>query len=179
MNDTGASQRTTPGEHESQENALKLDQWDAADRNAYFALTDGFRLSCQTERKVLEWLPEIAYSHRQSIAAILGSDELNAIQNNTALNPPQKIEKIFEYVFSLRFPQYDELLKQWKRLERKTFAGMRNVSVAASPYFEKNRLELRILVSDPREACITLGKMAAIPESTWASLIDPANLPGS
>jgi hypothetical protein len=174
MNDTGASQRITLWEHELQENALNLNLWDAADRDAYFALTHGLRLSCQTEREVLEWLPEIAYSHRQSIAAILGSDEINAIKNNAALNPPQKIQKIFAHVFSLRFPQYDALLKQWKRLERKTFAGMRKVSVTASPYFEKNRLELRILVSDPQEACITLGKMAAIPESTWASLIDPS-----
>jgi hypothetical protein len=161
------------------ENAAAFDRLDAADREAFLALSSDLQLTLQTEREILEWLPEIAYSRRQTVAAVLGSEEILAVWKSPKLNAPQKIQKIRAHLFSSRFPRYDAAQKQWKRLSQKTFGNMRCLAVTPNPYFEKDKLELRISVSSAREALDVMGKLAAIPQSTWASLIDPTKKPAT
>lgn len=131
------------------------------------------RLSLQTEREFLEWLPEIAYSARQTVATVLDSPEIRETMNSTVLNAPQKIEKIRAFIFSLRFPWYDAALKQWKQVSHKTFGNMPGVAISPSPYFEKNRVELRITLTGAEQAREIMGKLGVIPLATWSALIDP------
>jgi hypothetical protein len=176
MNDTDASQKisaSAPDNKLHPENAAAFNRLDAADQKAFLALSNELHLSLQTEREFLEWLPEIAYSRKQTIASVLESDEILAARKSPVLNAPQKIERMRAYIFSLRFPMYDAALKQWKQLSQKTFGNMPGVAVVPNPYFEKDRLELRISISKADEACEVMRKLAALPKSTWAALINP------
>jgi hypothetical protein len=155
------------------ENAAAFNRLDAGDQEAFLSLSKDLQLSLQTEREFLEWLPEIAYSRKQSVASVLQAEEINSTRNSPILNAPQKIEKIRACVFSMRFPQYDAALKQWKQVANKAFGDTSNIAVMPNPYFEKNRLELRIRISNADEAEEVMRKLAALPKSTWASLIDP------
>ena len=176
MNGTDASQKISaaaPNNKFFPENETAFNRLDAADQEAFLALSNELHLSLQTEREFLEWLPEIAYSRKQTTAMVLESDEIRAARKSPVLNAPQKIERIRAYIFSLRFPRYDAVLKQWKQLSQRTFGNIPGVAVTPSPYFEKNRLELRISISKADEACEVMQKLAALPKSTWVSLIDP------
>lgn len=176
MNGSDASHRISaapPDNTVHPENATAFNRLEAVDQAAFLSLANELRLSSQTEREFLEWLPEIAYSRKQSIASLLESDEIKAARNSPVLNAPQKIERIRAYIFSSRFPRYDAALKQWKQLSQKTFGKISGVAVTPNPYFEKNKIELRISISSARGACDVMGKLAAIPEGTWVSLIDP------
>jgi hypothetical protein len=155
------------------ENIPAFNRWNASDQTAYLVFFKDLRLSFQTERQFLEWLPETAFSNKQSIGSILASEEIKRIAGNATLSAPLKIEKIREHLFSLRNPRYDGVHKHWHTLERKTLANMRNVTVTPSLFFEKNRLELRITVTTAGEARQTMEKLAAVPENTWSALIDP------
>jgi len=156
-----------------EENAMNFNALVGNDRHAFLSLSAGLQLSFQTEREFLEWLPEIAYAGKKSIADILGSDEIQKVKNDALLNAPQKIQKIRDHIHSLRFPRYDAALLHWHDVANKTFANMNRVAVVPNPYFEKSRLEVRVTVSAGINAREVFGKLAQVTESTWASLIDP------
>jgi hypothetical protein len=176
MNGTDASRKISaaaPDNKVHPENEAAFNRLDAGDQGAFLVLSEELQLSLHTEREFLEWLPEIAYSRKQTAAMVLESDEIRAARKSPVLNAPQKIEKIRAYIFSLRFPRYDAVLRQWKQLSQRTFGNIPGVVVTPSPYFEKNRLELRISIAKADEACEVMQKLAALPKNTWASLIDP------
>jgi hypothetical protein len=176
MNGTDASQQTSESHPDIRihaQNAAAFDRLDAADQQAILSLSSQLRLSLQTEREFLEWLPEIAYCRKQTVAMVLETPEILDAMNSPALNAPQKIEKIRACIFSLRFPRYDAALKQWKQLSNKTFGNMPGVAVTPSPYFEKNRIELRITVTNAEQAREIMGKLGEISRETWTSLINP------
>jgi hypothetical protein len=155
------------------ENVTAFERFPPSDQTIFLCFFQGLQLSLQTEREFLEWLPEIAWSGKKSIATVLEADEINRDKNDTVLSAPQKIQKIRTSIFALRFPQYDAAMKKWKQIATTTFGGTSEVAIVPSPYFEKNRLELRITLSRPDAACTVLGKLAAIPGSTWEALINP------
>jgi hypothetical protein len=155
------------------ENVPDFERLNPSDRSLFLRFFEGLQLSLQTEREFLEWLPEIAYSGNRTLAAILESEDLTKVKNDIVPSAPQKIQKIRAILFALRFPNYDAALKKWKQISAKTFGETSGVSVVPSPYFEKNRLELRISISGPSEALAVLEKLALIPVGTWESLIDP------
>ena len=153
---------------------MAFNRLDAGDQEAFLSLSKDLHLSLQTEREFLEWLPEIAYSRRQSVASVLLADEINSAGKSPLLNAPQKIQKIRACIFSMRFPRYDAALRRWKQVVNKTFGESSPVAAIPNLYFEKNRLELRIQISSAKEAHDVFVKLAALPENTWSSLIDPA-----
>jgi hypothetical protein len=156
-----------------EENAMNFNSMVGNDRRAFLALSAELRLSQQTEREFLDWLPEIAYARKKSVAEILESVELEKARTGRILNPPQKIQKIRDLIHGMRFPEYAGVLREWEKTARKTFAGMSKVMVVPSQYFEKSRLEVRVLVSSPEDAATVFEKLAAVPQSAWRSLIDP------
>jgi hypothetical protein len=155
------------------ENAAAFGALNAVDQEAFLSLSSELHLSLQTEREFLEWLPEIAYSGAQGIAAVLASDQIKGCRDDAVLTAPQKIQRIRAYIFSIRFPRYDAALKRWKQIANKTFGQTPNIAITPSPFFEKDKLELRIAVSRADEAFGVMQKLAALPKSAWASLIDP------
>jgi hypothetical protein len=177
MNGTDASQPTSAqgslAARIHPQNAEAFDRLDSADQQAMLSLCGQVRLSLQTEREFLEWLPEIAYLAGQTVATVLDSPEIRKAMNSTDLNAPQKIEKIRACIFSLRFPRYDAALKRWKQVANRTFGSMPGVAISPSPYFEKNKVELRITLTGAEQAREIMEKLGAISQETWESLIDP------
>jgi hypothetical protein len=155
------------------ENASDFNRLPEPDQSSFISFFKGLQLSLQAEREFLQWLPEIAYSRKQSIASVLGSKDITGITTAATHNPPQKIMKIRAYLFGLRFPQYDKTLRDWKLLIKKTFGAQSNISIEPCPYFEKNRLEFRMRLTMAHEAQKVFEKLAAITEQTWSSLISP------
>jgi len=155
------------------ENAKDFSNLSHDQRSAFLDFFCGLQLSQQYEREFMEWLPEIAYTQNRTVADILLSPVLQEYKNSTALNAPQKIQKIREYLFSCKFPRYAETLDAWKKCAHKTFPNPSKITLTPNPFFEKDKLELRISVATAKEAHDTFGNLAAIPGDIWTQLICP------
>ena len=143
------------------------------DRNSFLEIFKGLGLSLQTEREFIQWMSEIAYAQKSSIKDFSGFKAIETVTNDTTLNAPQKIQKISSLLRSRRFSGFDSACKNWDKLAREVNPDASNVRFIASPYFEKNRLEVRLVFSQPHEALETLKKLSGIPETAWSRLINP------
>lgn len=143
------------------------------DQQAYLDFFANLPLSLQYEREFLEWLPEIAYSQQKQVSDIFSSQDLLKIKTDTLLNSPQKIQKIRSILFALRFPHYDELLEEWKNLAHKNFSDTSKIAISPNPFFEKNKLELRLTFTHTEEAMAITQRLSQIPKETWKRLIHP------
>jgi hypothetical protein len=143
------------------------------DRNIFLEIFKTLGLSLQTEREFIQWMSEIACVQKSTITGFSGLKEIESITNDAALNAPQKIQKISSLLRSLRFPGFDIACKNWDKLAREVNPDASNIRFIASPYFEKNRLEVRLVFSRPQEVAETLVKLSGIPEAAWARLINP------
>ena len=143
------------------------------DRNNFLEIFIGLGLSLQTEREFIQWMSEIACAQKSSIKDFPGFQQIKTVTNDTTLNAPQKIQKINSLLRSLRFPGFTSACKNWDKLAREVNPDASNVRFIASPYFEKNRLEVRLVFSRPQEVSETIKKLSGIPEEAWARLINP------
>jgi hypothetical protein len=143
------------------------------DRIYFLEIFKGLGLSLQTEREFIQWMPEIACARKNSIKDFSGFKEIETITKDASLNAPQKIQKINSLLRSLRYPGFDSACKNWNRLANDVNPDASNVHFIASPYFEKNRLEVRLVFSGPQEVSETLKKLSGIPQTAWAGLINP------
>jgi hypothetical protein len=143
------------------------------DRDHFLEIFKGLGLSLQTEREFIQWMPEIAFTKKSSIKDYSGFKEIENVTKDASLNAPQKIQKINSLLRSQRFPGFENTSKKWNELAREVNPDALKVSFIASPFFEKNRLEVRLVFSRPQEVLETLKKLSAIPETTWSTLINP------
>jgi hypothetical protein len=136
-------------------------------------------LSLQTQREFLEWLPEIAFATKTTIADILRSSDIQKIMNDKILNSPQKIEAIRTRLHACKFPLYDATLTKWKKLAAATSrSALENepsskVVFVSSPAFEMNKLEIRITINHAPAAKEIFQKLSEVPQTTWSRLIYP------
>ncbi|HAJ79268.1 MAG TPA: hypothetical protein DCO75_05810 [Fibrobacteres bacterium] len=152
---------------------------DESDQNAFLDSFTDILLSNQTQREFLEWLPEIAYTKKTSVAAILQSTDIQNIIKDTVLNNPQKTEAIRNILFSLKFPMYNEALKTWKKTASEVSrAALKNepssrLLFTPGAAFEKNNLEIRLTISYAGAAKEIFRKLSEVPKETWSRLIYP------
>jgi hypothetical protein len=146
------------------------------DRIYFLEIFKGLGLSLQTEREFIQWMPEIACARKSSIKDFSGFKEMETVTKDASLNAPQKIQKICSFLRSLRFPGFDSACKTWNKLVNDVNPDASNVRFIASPYFEKNRLEVRLVFSGPQQVSETLEKLRGIPETAWSGLINPQQL---
>ena len=151
----------------------------SADQSAFLAFFSGLLLSQQTQREMLEWLPELAYAQERTVAELLVGEPVQAIVNNAGLNGPQKIETLRNYLYAQKYPLFSEALKTWKKTAAAPVKTVlknepsSQIVFVPSPAFEKNRLEIRISVAHAKAAREIFGKLADIPDGTWSELIYP------
>jgi hypothetical protein len=156
-----------------------LCRMDELDQNAFLDSFTDILLSNQTQREFLEWLPEIAYTKRTSVAAILQSTDIQNIIKDPVLNNPQKTEAIRNLLFSLKFPMYNEALKTWKKTASEVSrSALKNepsshLLFTPSAAFEKNSLEIRLTISHAGAAKEIFRKLSEVPKETWSRLIYP------
>jgi hypothetical protein len=160
-------------------NAEDFSLLEKQDRTAFLDMFRDLELSQQTQRELLEWLPEIAFSKNMSMPDLLKSKELYDILENKTLNAPQKIEGVRNLVYSWKYPEYSSALKTWKQLAAATSRAVlenepfSHIVFLPSPAFEKNKLEIRISIGHARAAKELFERLSQIPQSAWARLIYP------
>jgi len=158
---------------------MEFCQLTPADQSAFLTFFGGLLLSQQTQREMLEWLPELAYAQGCTVAGLLTKEPIQAIVNDAGLNGPQKIETLRNYVYAQKYPLYSEALKNWKKTATATVTTVlknepsSQIVFVPAPAFEKNRLEIRISITHAKAAREIFGKLADIPHSTWSELIYP------
>ena len=155
------------------QHACVLRAWSTPDQAAFLDLSAALSLSFQTQREFLEWLPEIACNRRATKASVLADAEVRAAIDASALNPPQKIAAIREHLFRARFPAYQKTLDAWEQTGRRVNPDPACVQFQASPHFEKNRLEVRIVMHAPAQGAGIIAALGKINEADWAQLINP------
>jgi hypothetical protein len=149
------------------------------DRTAFLDMFRDLELSQQTQRELLEWLPEIAFSKNMSVSDLLQSKEMYNILENKTLNAPQKIEAVRDVAYAWKYPAYSEALKNWKHTAAATSRAVvdnepfSQVVFLPSPAFEKNKLDIRISIGHARAAKELFERLSQIPQSAWARLIYP------
>ena len=129
---------------------------------AIIALFSILSPSRQMQRELAEWLPELAFNRKITVQQLLGSTEFSTIINDARLNAPQKAARFHDAVHAERFPLYSKMKESWSAAGRKINPDPARVSFLPSPYFEKNRLEIRIKAENGALLQRTLGKLAEV-----------------
>lgn len=145
------------------------------DFDAVFGLFSKFSFTRQTQKELLEWLPEIAYRKKCSINEILEDKNICKIIENGKLNDPQKMTKIRDLIFTMKHPNFMRVKEKWKKLEKEVNPDPLNIQFRTSEAFEKDRLEIKIIAKDPENAKRLFNKLSLISENTWEKLIYPLN----
>jgi hypothetical protein len=146
------------------------------DARELIALFSAISLSRQMQRELAEWLPEIAFNQKISLAALLRAEPLAGIAAAQALNAPQKAAKFHGTAHEMRFPLYVRTKNAWSAHSRCLNPDPERVSFHPAAYFEKNQLEIRIRAEDGAALHELMARLAAIGPDEWGKLIDPARI---
>ncbi len=157
--------------------APEANSLEQSDRSAILDFFRRYRFSRQTQRELLEWLPELAFRENRSVRELLNSEWLKQIENNEKLNGPQKIEHICTAIFNRRFPLLARTKAFWKDLAATLNPDPSNVTFRHYEAFEKNRLEIKVSLSSAAEAKNIFSRLSGISEQQWSRLIYPVILP--
>ncbi len=156
-------------------NAEYLAPLSEEEQKVFYKYLGDFSPSVQNQREFLEWLPEIAYSQGRSLTDILSDKRITEIRENTRLNNPQRLEKIRDILFRLRFPNYSKALKEWDRAAQRMNPDAKNIKIEKSSSFERREFFIRIKVRETdvfRDAC---KRLARGDEADLKRLMDPFN----
>jgi len=145
----------------------------ADDRAGFFTTFKNLKLSVQAQREFLDWLPEIAYTENKTVREILSDKHITDSIDTTALNAPQKIDKIRSKLYGRKFPRLSAAQAVWKKMARELNPDPGCVTFEPDPFFEKNRLEIKTIISDSAAAVAVFGKLAKITAEEWDGLIHP------
>jgi len=118
------------------------------DQKYYLKTFKNLKLSLQTQREFLEWLPEIACIENKEVRDILSEKKITNILEDAKLNDPQRIQKIHSSLYEKKFPRFSDAMRIWKKQAAALNPEPSCVSFVPSPYFEKNLLEIKITVTN-------------------------------
>lgn len=145
------------------------------DCDACLNLFSQVSLSRQQQRELVEWLPEIAFAEEKTICALLNENQIKEILDNLTINQPQKAQKIRDLFFKRRFPDLVALKQKWSAMVNKVNPDQARIHFNVPETFEKNRLELKIILDEAQKAVELVTKLGSISKETWDKLIYPGN----
>lgn len=143
-------------------------------RDSIRELFTALQFSRSTQKELIDWLPELAYTKKTTITELIGSTDVAAIINHQTLNAPQKVQKIRDYFYGLRYPMLSSVKEEWLALARKINPLPSRCQFIPSDAFERNRLEIKLTVTKHEEIELLLEKLKNIPSAQWDKLIYPA-----
>jgi hypothetical protein len=153
--------------------APEMNHLSETDAGSLVGLFSTLSFSRSMQRELAEWLPEIAFIRKTALPALLKSEPFASIPVDGRLNNPQKAAKILELAHTLRFPLYTETKTRWTEAARRTNPDPSKVTFHATPYFEKNGLEIRIKADRAEVLQRITRQLASIDPAAWQELIDP------
>ena len=143
------------------------------DRRCFLETFKGLKLSLQTQREFLEWLPEIAYNEQKTISAVLTETQIKTTLENKKLNDPQRIQKVHAYLYTKKYPRLASTQDAWKKHASALNPDPACVSFIPSPYFEKNLLEIKISVANSLGAVNIFKELKKVSSDDWQKMIYP------
>lgn len=143
-------------------------------RDAIRKLFTALQFSRSTQRELIDWLPEIAYTKKTTVRDLAGTPEVDTIMRHQSFNAPQKVQKIRDYFFALRYPMLMTVKEEWYALARKINPLPSRCQFIPAEAFERNRLEIKLTVTKHEEIELLLEKLKNIPSKQWDKLIYPA-----
>jgi hypothetical protein len=154
--------------------AVEVDQLTTADRTEILSLFGRYAFSRQMQRELLDWLPELAFREKSTIVDVINSEPVASVENDEKCNNPQKIQRLRQVLFDRRFPNLSRAKKRWSQQAAKLNPAPSRVTFKPSEAFEKNRLEMRITVTDGTEATAIFSRLSEVSSGEWEKLIYPA-----
>lgn len=143
------------------------------DQQCFIKIGKRMKFSLQTQRELLEWLPEIACNENKTVCDILCEEQITNILEDIKLNNPQKIQKMHSLLYKRKFPRLSEARNIWQKQAAALNPDPSRVTFVPNPNFEKNLLEIKISVTDSQNAATILKKLADVPPGEWQTLIYP------
>jgi len=143
------------------------------DQICFVEVFRSLRLSFQIQREFFEWLPEIACKNNEAVRDILMSSNIMTIIKNNEINVPQKINKIRSLLFDYKYPKLSQALNNWKKLASELNPDPSSITFYPDLYFEKDRLEITVSISDKEKAMNNFKKLSNISSEQWAQLLLP------
>jgi len=161
--------RPTSNEHDGND----CDYGDSQDKTDIDDFLNSYRFTSQTKRELAEWLPEIAYRENASVSHIINGENIQSILKNEKLNNPQKLQKIRDELYRMRFPEYSKMQEQWKKTAASANPVPSKIRFIHSPAFEKKRVEVRLTIESAEEAKEVLNALSKIEPQVWDELLYP------
>jgi hypothetical protein len=168
--DDGQEGGVTENTHHEDEFRGGMNQQDDA---AIAAFLNAHKFTRQTRRELAEWLPEIACRENTTVDDIINSENIQSILRGEKLNAPQKIEKVRDALYRMRFPEYSKLQDKWKKSAAAANPAPSKVRFIPSPGFEKKRLEVRLTIENADEAREIFRSLSKIEPDVWDVLLFP------
>ncbi|MCX7726144.1 MAG: hypothetical protein N2053_04785 [Chitinispirillaceae bacterium] len=154
--------------------AFEVNRMDVNDKDAIISFFESYSFSKQMQRELVDILSELAFRERCSIKDLLALEPIKEIERNNKLNNPQKIEKIRNFLFELRFPLVTKAKKLWKEKTSSINPDPSRIHFKPSESFEKDFLEIRVSVSSAKQAKEIFTKLSNISEDEWGEIIYPS-----
>jgi len=125
------------------------------------------RLSASLQKKLLGLLDDLAGAAGNPISAPLDGPEVSDIMNDPRLSPFQRGEKIYEFLYRLRYPRFSAALDRFDA-QKKLLCLPGSIRIAAHPFFEQPGLHVEFDAPDIerfRHLASALREAAQLPES--------------
>ncbi len=145
------------------------------DQRSFLNTFNKLKLSVQTQRELLEWLPEIAYTSNTTVRTILEDEDIRQVLGNTTRNAPQKIDQIRAFIYARKFPRLSEARTVWESQAKACNPDPGSVTFTPQLFFEENKLEVAVSLTDAQKAADIFKKLAAISPVDWQKLMYPCD----
>lgn len=158
----------------SQKNTVNVfDIFSKEEIDTFETFFENLKLSKQMRREFGEWLPEIAHAEKCGIIDVLQNEDLYSVINSDKLNAPQKLGKLRDILYNMRYPELSKVKSDWMELSRKINPDKSKIQFKSDPYFEKSEVELKITASSVIELKELLQKLLNVEDEKWNKIIDP------
>jgi hypothetical protein len=147
----------------------------ADDRQCVLAIFDQLRLSMQMQRQTLAWLSEIAWRDGISVCSLLRQLQLDVLFGDSRINSPQKIQRLRDRLYRLRYPQLSAEEQRWRTEAAAINPDPEQVALSHSPSFEKNGVAISIHAETGKRLRALLAALAHVSDAQWQSLAAPVH----
>ncbi len=118
--------------------AIKLIEFNGEDRNKFLGLFGEINFSSSRQRNLIELVEEICFRDKTEVDVVFKSCGVQEIIDRKGSG-----DDVFSAISKLRYPEYYKREAEWAK-EVKSIKFPFKYSLHHSPFFEKERLELRL-----------------------------------
>lgn len=128
-----------------------------------------FRMSVQTQRELLDWVPEIALREETSCARVLA----HAVERTAPDSTPAGGALLHDALRTQRFPLLAAAQHFWHETVSRITPDTQRVRFEPSAGFERARVQVHVTVDSAQRAGELFAGLAALPPRIWEQLLSP------